>query len=433
MPTTSAPVVSIAELESPTSEESDCMLPPVDCGKRAWLFLAACTAMEAITIGLAFAFGVFQSYYSAHGLFNNANTAAIGACGTGLIYLGMPVLFALYRYWPQCQQLSCAIGVFIMPLGLALGSLVNSLPALIMCQGILYSIGGVMSYAPCLLLMESWFDKRKGLAYGVMWAGSGVSGVLFPIVLERLLDQLGFRVTLRILAIAIFILTAPLVYFVRPRVPVTSNSENKPYISLRFLLTPTFGLFELCNIIEGFGFFLPSTYLPSHARSIGASSEIGALTVTFFNLATVAGCIVMGILIDRYDFTKCILLSTVGSTLGIFLLWGFSLSLPPLFIFSIVYGLFAGSYSTTWTGVQRDTACEVDTAEPSMILAWMAFGRGIGNVTSGPLSGTLLSHNPLKGRASHAYGSDYGTLIVFTGLTALFGGGGYIARCLKRP
>jgi hypothetical protein len=34
-------------------------------------------------------------------------------------------------------------------------------------------------------------------------------------------------------------------------------------------------------------------------------------------------------------------LSTVGSSIGVFLIWGFSMSLAPLFVFSIVYGLFA--------------------------------------------------------------------------------------------
>lgn len=59
----------------------------------------------------------------------------------------------------------------------------------------------------------------------------------------------------------------------------------------------------------------------------------------------------MGSIVDKYDVTTCILLSTLGSTASIFLLWGFSTSLAPLMCFCIVYGLFAGSFSSTWPGI----------------------------------------------------------------------------------
>ena len=433
-----------ANLESPTSEdmnekggnekgttENKAHLPPVDGGKDAWLFLAASTGMEAVVFGYGFAFGVFEEHYTRHGLFANSNTAVVGTCAMGIMYLSLPILFAIYQYWPEYQQRIAASGVFIMCLGLGLASLVDNLPKLVVCQGLLYAVGGILAYAPCLMLVDDWFDKKKGLAYGVMWAGSGVSGIVLPIALEHILDRFGFRVTLRGVAVVFFILTTPLIYLIRPRIPVTRHTKQPPRINLRFLLTPTFGMFELCNIIEALGFFLPSTYLPSYARSIGARSGLDALTVILVNVASAVGCIVMGTLIDRYDSTKCILLSTMGTTLGVFFLWGFSLTLPPLFMFCIVYGLFAGSFTTTWSGCQRDIVSKIGTAEPCLVLSWFAAGRGIGNVASGPLSALLVRRNPWKGCIGYAYGSDYGTLIMFTGATALFGGSSYVARWLE--
>jgi len=56
-------------------------LPPVDHGKDAYLFLAACFIVEALVWGFPFSFGVFQDYYSTHEPFaGSPNIAIIGTC-----------------------------------------------------------------------------------------------------------------------------------------------------------------------------------------------------------------------------------------------------------------------------------------------------------------------------------------------------------------
>lgn len=347
------------------------------------------------------------------------------------MYLDLPLVFAAYRQWPKYQRLGCGVGVLLMCLALGLSSLSTNVTHLIITQGIFYALGGSIAYSPCILLMEDWFDKRKGFAFGVMWAGTGLGGVVLPIVMEQLLSRYGFRTTLRAFAIALFILTAPLVYFVKPRVPIANNRPSPPPPNLRFLVTQTFSLFEVCNIVQALGFFLPSIYLPTYAGTIGASKSLQALTVILFNVASVVGCVLMGSIVDKLDVTVCILISTVGSTIGVFLIWGFSMSLAPLFIFSVVYGLFAGSYTSTWPGIMRDVVHKMSSAESSMVFACLAAGRGVGNLVSGPLSEALIKGLPWEGKLGYGYGSGYGPLIVFTGVTGVVGGGSYIARSLK--
>ncbi|KAL2839835.1 major facilitator superfamily domain-containing protein [Aspergillus pseudoustus] len=409
-------------------------VPPIDHGKDAWFFLAACFFMEALVWGFAFTYGVFQAYYTeAEEFKDSSNIAVIGTCAMGIMYLDIPLVFAAYRYWPRYQRIGCGIGVLTMCLALALSSLSTNTTHLIITQGIFYALGGSIAYAPCILLMEDWFDKRKGFAFGVMWAGTGLGGAVLPIVMEQLLSRYGFRTTLRAFATALFILTAPLVYFVKPRVPAAKNRAcGSPVPSLRFLVTKTFALFELCNAIEALGFFLPSIYLPTYAGVIlGASSSLQALTVILFNVASVVGCVAMGAIVDKLDVTLCILISTIGSTIGVFLLWGFSTSLAPLYVFAVVYGLFAGSYTSTWPGIMRDVVLKESSAESSMVFACLAAGRGVGNLVSGPLSEALVKGMPWEGAVGYGFGSGFGPLIVFTGVTGVVGGGSYVARKLE--
>lgn len=276
-------------------------------------------------------------------------------------------------------------------------------------------------------------DKEEETHYILtsVQAGTGVSGVVLPVFLQWLLNVHGFRVTLRVWSVVLFVLTAPLLYFVKPRLPIAQSASMRPF-DFSFLWNRTFLIFQLGNVLEALGFFLPSIYLPMYAsRILGASNLVASLTVLLVNLSSVFGCIIMGTLVDRYPATTCIFISTIGSTIAIFLIWGFSIKLAPLFLFCITYGIFAGPFSATWPGIMKEVKRTKNSAEPTIVFAFLAAGRGIGNVVSGPLSERLLQGFPWRDAASGAYGSGYGTLIVFTGITALLGGLSVLARPLR--
>ncbi|KAG7422418.1 hypothetical protein ACKAV7_001713 [Fusarium commune] len=329
-----------------THENEVSSLPPVDGGKDAWLFLAASFMVEALTWGFPFAFGVFQDYYSTNAPFEGSSAiAVIGTCAMGIMYLGLPFTMSLQRLYPRQSRWSPMIGLFIMCIALALSSFSQNTTHLILTQGVLYAIGGSISYCPCILYMDEWFAK-------------------------------------------------PL------------------------------------------GFFLPGIYLPSYARTaLGAGSFASALTVLLINVASVFGCVAMGALTDRLHVTDCFMISAAGTTLSTFLLWGFSTNLPILYVFCIFYGIFAGSYTSAWTGIMQmvsstpsNTRTSGTSFDPAMVLGVLSAGRGIGNIASGPLSGALIKGMPWQGQAAGGYGTGYGTLIVFTGATALASGATFIFR-----
>jgi len=346
------------------------------------------------------------------------------------MYLNLIVVFSLLKVWPHLQRWATAGGLIVMCLALGLSSFSNRTTELIVSQGVIYALGGSLTYSPCILYMDEWFDKRKGLAYGIMWAGTGLAGVVLPLIMEWMLREYGFRTTLRVWAVCLFVFTAPLLYFVRPRIPLGPKQRARK-IDFTFLSTSTFSIHQACNVIEALGFFLPTIYLPTFARSIGVpSGTLSALTVILFNVASVFGCVFMGSIVDKWHVTTCILISTVGSTISVFVIWGFSNSLAPLYIFCLIYGFFAGSFTSAWPGIMRDVTKKKSTADPSIVFACLAAGRGVGNVVSGPLSEALINGFPWRGEAGFAYGSGYGTLIVFTGITALLGGSSIFGKRL---
>jgi MFS family permease len=311
-----------------------------------------------------------------------------------------------------------------MSLSLAMGSFATNVTHLVLSQGIAFGFGGCIAYSPSILFMPEWFVKRRGLAFGIVWAGSGLSGIIFPPLLEKLLSRFGFQTTLRILSVLVFVLAGPFLYSHKPRIPINASR----HLTFRFLLNKVFIIYQLGNIFEALGFFLPALYLPTFARTIGTSGFLSSFTVTAFNLASIFGSVSMGFLSDRYHVQNCIAIATIGATISVFLLWGFSITIQILLVFSVAYGLFAGSYSATWSGMINEVQRVDPTSDPTIIFSFIAFGRGIGNVVSGPFSEALLEADGWKGQAWGAYGSGFGLLIVCTGVTAILGGSCLVLR-----
>lgn len=312
-------------------------------------------------------------------------------------------------------------------LAIIAASFATEVSHLILTQGILYAFGGVLLYSPTIVFLDEWFVQRKGLAFGMMWAGTGVSGVVLPFIMSGLLVRFGFRTTLRAYGIALAILATPLLFFIRPRLPLSHTSLQRR-LDMNFLRWSTFWVPQTCNIIQGLGYFIPGIYLPTYARSQGMSGAEATVMLALVNLGVVFGAIWAGALTDRMHVSSVMGLCSIGAALAVFLFWGLSVSLPMLCLFSLLYGLTAGGFSANYTGIVKRVRDRNTAVDSGMVFGFLAAGRGIGAVVSGPLSEALLQMQTWKGEAKLGYGTGYGLLIVFTGITAVAGSGSWFAR-----
>lgn len=99
-----------------------------------------------------------------------------------------------------------------------------------------------------------------------------------------------------------------------------------------------------------------------------------------------------------------------------------------LYIFALAYGTFAGGYAATWTGCLAEVQRDSRDAEAGVFLGMMAATRGIGAILSGPMSEELLKFSLGGKDLAGAYGTRYGVVVLFTGITAVLGGFGIIER-----
>jgi predicted MFS family arabinose efflux permease len=152
--------------------------------------------------------------------------------------------------------------------------------------------------------------------------------------------------------------------------------------------------------------------------------------LVLFGGCSIFGSFIFGFFADRLQVSTCILVSSVGSVLSIFLFWGLSDQVALLAVFAITYGFFAGAYSSTWPGVLKEMRRMDQNVETGLMYGILSGGRGLGYALSGPLSSVLLNTSWPEGR-SWGYGTEYGPMILFTGISALLGGWGFCQRWLR--
>jgi len=265
-------------------------------------------------------------------------------------------------------------------------------------------------------MVSEWWITRRGMAFGLVSAASGVTGIFMPLLLEALLHRYGYRITLRACAIAMVILTAPLLPLLKGRVPVTREIQPTR-TNWSFLQSPLFWVYAIATTIQGFGFFFPPVFVASYAIDIGLSSVQAAALLAVMATAQTLGQFVFGWLSDKKLHVSfltsvcCVVAAAATATL-----WGLGKSLSLLILYSSLYGFFAFGFSTL--RVAMGSAVSTDQNAILATYSTFVFLQGIGNVLVGPLAAELM-HGGIE---VDGYGAGrYKDIVVFVATTSMLG------------
>lgn len=223
----------------------------------------------------------------------------------------------------------------------------------------------------------------------------------------------------------------------KPRLPIRSGGPRRLRpLDLSFLNQRTFWLYQVPSVIQSIVAPLPSLWLPSFASSMGPGvpESAGPLAVALLNLASCCGFVLTGRLVDRHHVSWAILVCTLGSTVAVFGAWGCAGTREPtlLYLFAVLFGLFGAGYPGHWTGCACDMRRTAPNLSTGLVISLLCAGKGVGSVLAGPVSEALLfSEGEAWRDAGLAYGSQYGAIIVFTGVCVFLGGAGAAPRMVR--
>ena len=96
--------------------------------------------------------------------------------------------------------------------GLLAAAFCKSLLPLAFTQGLLYGIGVFIPDMPVLLILNTWFIRRPGLTYGVLFATTDLIGFGFSFLAQVLLRKYEFKVALLTFAAIMFAIPGPAIF-----------------------------------------------------------------------------------------------------------------------------------------------------------------------------------------------------------------------------
>lgn len=398
--------------------------------------------------GISLSFGVFQDYYSNQASLPNHRLASwIGVLSAGIPYLGTPFITYLCEAVPLQPHYYIVLGWALTVIGLLSSAFCQDVKALIATQGLLYGIGVLLVEMPSLIIMNTWFVRRRGLFFGLLCGILDLFGVAWGFLASAMLNKYGLKTTFLTMAAIAFVIPGLCLFFIRkrppPSMPLVGTEDNiiltpavQPDATLnlhppcRYYERPTFYLFLTANLLQAFAFYLPFIYLPSYTTLMGYSTSKGAVVLAIANLAQIFGEITFGRLSDKVNVH---MLATVSATVACgstFILWSLANSLAYVIAFAFFFGAFASGFIALWPRMGTMFAEQ----DANMIYSFLSCGRGLGVIVSGPISSAILKVGSSHGNTASPV-QTFKALILFVGscmaVSAFISGVGWLSTIHK--
>lgn len=291
----------------------------------------------------------------------------------------------------------CMTGSVMLTTGLVIGFAGGSLEAIILPYGIIGGLGVGMILNPAPLIISRYFHKRKALAMGILFAGTGVGGILGPFVITAFLDYFGLHGTILMIG-AISLNTAVGASLFRPLSywdPEPAPSQSESRLSVKASTIPLLEAGEEAKSKEALG--EEEVMLPGHLHVSSLSLSNLDLPTTLLEASEHHLPTIGETETRRPALLKRLLHRETESGELVPILTTAVLGEPLFVLFSA--GCLCGMSGFYW-GMLTPAYCEEDLGmsaeESARLLSLMGVGDLAGRLLmAGTGDGLLLGHRPL--------------------------------------
>src|ERR1700677_3126175 len=219
-------------------------------------------------------------------------------------------------------------------------------------------IGTGTAPVPYGIVVSRWFDKRRGLALGLMMMGLSLGAILMPPIAQRLILLFGWRTAYAVVGFVVLAISVPVVAIFLKDSPqkmglrpdgvrdLNTGSEdrgNEPGLSCSVARRqPAFWFLASAFFLVGASVHACVIHLVPMLTDHGISVERAAFASSLLGVALLIGRVFSGYFLDRFFGPHVAILLFSGVAVGIVLLWaGTGGSLPLLAAFLVGLGMGA--------------------------------------------------------------------------------------------
>ncbi|TPR04004.1 hypothetical protein CAN33_002965 [Aspergillus niger] len=374
---------------SQDSQEDDPNDSAPDGGTAAWLIVVGGWCAMFSSYGWLHSIGVFQNYYQ--------NVMFPGYSASTIAWISSLEVFLMLALGPIVGWLSDTFGPravviggsFFHIFGVMMASISTKYYQILLAQGICSPIGLCAIAQPVLSVMPNWFNKRCGLAYGIISTSAGIAGIILPIMINRLIPKVGFGWAMRIVAFMMLFFLIIAALTVRERVPPRPEVLNRE-ILLRPFCDVKMVLLLVSGILLSFGVWCPSNYIVTSSLAVGVQTNLSQYLVSIQNAGSLFGRFFCGVFVDKFGTYNSYISLNVCSGILVLALWIPATSNSAIIVFDVLFGFTSGAYYTLLV------ALVAPVAPPREIGYWAGlnfFFASIAGLVTGPIGGAILAQD----------------------------------------
>ncbi|CAD1782167.1 similar to Piloderma croceum hypothetical protein PILCRDRAFT_8715 [Piloderma croceum F 1598] [Maudiozyma barnettii] len=358
--------------------------PPPDGGIFAWLQVVGSFILIFCTWGLTNSFGAYQTYYETGELFTetSSNISWIGSIQAYLLMLVGILTGPLFdRGYFRALLL---VGSFFIIFGIMMNSLSTQYYQVMLSQGICMGIGMGILWVPSLGICMQYFQKYRSIVITLAASGGSIGGVIFPIIIKRLIPKIGFGWTCRAIGLICFVMLFTLASIMKQR---TLPETHRKILLLNSFKEPAYLFLTIGLFLSFTGIYIPFYYISSYANRIAHTSvNLSYYMISIIN-ASLSGRIVPNYYADRVGPINTMIFASLISGL-LALVWIGIKNTPGLIVFSVLYGISSGTVvSLSPSAISSVTD---DITEIGSRLGTAFFFAGFGTLIGNPVAGKLI-------------------------------------------
>lgn len=335
-----------------------------------WVIVAVSGLSLFVAFGVRLSFSVFFETLIREQGWPRADTAFVFST-TMIVFALTSTLagLALDRFGPR---LTFGVGAILLALGLLLSSRVQSLWQLTVSYGIVVGLGiTILGLGPQAGLISNWFRRRRGVALGIAFAGTGLGTLILTPGVAGLIGLVGWRQAYALLALLALLVLPFVVIFLRQKpadlglkpdgaaieeTEVHQHSEGGDWTLTLAMRTPAFWLVILASLVAIGPLRMLTVHQIAAVVDAGFDRLFAATVIGISGAITAVAFVIWGALSDRIGRRAAYALGSLCLLTAVAILASLrgEHQTPWLFLYVLMLGLGEGSRSSLITAVASD-------------------------------------------------------------------------------
>ena len=303
------------------------------------------------------------------------------------------------------------LGLAMIGAGTMLVSAIDSRWQLYLVFGVMLGLLGYASiYGPLNINVMRWFRHRPGFAVGVVTAGEGIGGTIWPPVFRYFNETVGWRDTFLWFGVFVLVTALPASVVLWRRLPardartrdeggrIADARVKAPATPMRAIRLSTFAIqtaISLAIIGCCVSMAMPVAHLVAHASDLGhATARAAEMLAVALLVSTVVRLLVGALVVDRFGGLVALLVFSALQTAAL-LLYAAADGLLALYAVSVLFGIGYGGVNICYPVLVREYLPRAEAGRRlGVILLFGTLGMALGGWLAGHIFDSTGSYTP---------------------------------------